>query len=74
MSSTCYRILFHEKLTSARMDFSKLAVKSKSLKWEHSYDILTHICLMDFPILVNWTSPFFINRVSGVFFLFLSYF
>ena len=24
---------------------------------------LTHICLMDFPILINWTSPFFIQEV-----------
>ena len=33
---------------------------------------LTHICLMDFPILINWTSPFRILGVSGV--LFLVYF
>ena len=34
--------------------------------------ILTHTCLMDFSILINWTSPFIISGVSDV--LFRSYF
>ena len=33
--------------------------------------ILTHICLMDLSILINWTSSFPIVGVSGVFFSFL---
>ena len=33
---------------------------------------LTHICLMDFPILINWVSPFPFLGVSGVLFQFYS--
>ena len=33
---------------------------------------ITHICLMDFSILINWTSPFWIIGVSDVLFHFYS--
>ena len=39
----------------------------------YSYS-LTHICLVDFPILINWASPFTILWVSGVLFNFCSIF
>ena len=32
--------------------------------------VLTHICLMDFSIFINWTSAFQILGVSGVIFCF----
>ena len=34
--------------------------------------ILTHICLVDMSILINWTSPFPILELSGVLFHFYS--
>ena len=34
------------------------------------FKTLTHICLVDSSILINWTSPFLILRVSSAFFYF----
>ena len=34
----------------------------------HNVQILTLFCLVDYAILINWTSPFVILGVSGVFF------
>ena len=33
--------------------------------------LLTHLCRMYFPILINWTSPFPLLGLSGVFFIFI---
>ena len=38
----------------------------------HAFSILTHICLVDPSIFINWTSPFPILGVSGVLFHFYS--
>ena len=36
--------------------------------------VLTHICQMDFPTIIIFTSPLSILGESGVFFTFISYF
>ena len=34
----------------------------------HMRDFLTLLCRMDFPILINWTSPFpFLGLLGGIF-------
>ena len=48
------------------------SVKTKTIAFRGSpFQNLTHICLMDPSILINWTSPFPILGVSGVFFIFI---
>ena len=41
-----------------------MGVSEKQKRWEFD-DNLTHICLVDPSILINWTSPFPILGVSG---------
>ena len=50
-----------------------LGVGVRGRIWERnivSKFLLTHICLVDYAILINWTSPFPILGVSGVLFHF----
>ena len=75
-----YRWKLRRSLTSVSMRGSN-PVRTPGCRWPgglpgkshllHWFS-LAHICLMDFSILINWTSPFRILGVSGVLFHFYS--
>ena len=77
LSSLVHQLeVVHFSILLGTVSWENLSDKDKSLKCTFKVlivdSVLTHLCQMYFPILINWLSPFPILELFGGIFLFYS--